>query len=122
MPALALGEHVAGPEGRVRMTLPRRVGAPLLARAAVEDFASESSPELRRNTQLVVTELVTNALRHGRGRISLCLARGPRGRLTGEVLDGGDGFEIPSEPPAGMQPGGWGLWIVNDLAERWGLA
>jgi hypothetical protein len=42
--------------------------------------------------------------------------------MRDQVVDGGDVFEPPSERPAGGEPGGWGLWIVDELAERWGLA
>ena len=80
------------------------------------------SHELRQNTKLVVSELVTNAVRHGRGRVALSLALASDGRPTGEVADEGDPFKAPLVRPTEGEPGGWGLWIVASLAERWGVS
>jgi two-component sensor histidine kinase len=68
----------------------------------------------------VVSELVTNGLRHGQGGITLSLAVSARGRMSGEVVDEGDGFEVPPGP---LEPGsgGLGLPIVAALAQRWGV-
>ena len=71
---------------------------------------------------MIVTELVTNALRHGRGTASLSLCRRPDGSLSGSVGDDGDGFEPPPARPAGTQAGGLGLMIVDTLSEEWGVA
>ena len=37
------------------------------------------------------------------------------------VSDGGPGFEAPP-PPADNADTGWGLFLVEQLAERWGMA
>src|SRR3954468_17913490 len=66
---------------------------------------------------LMVSELVTNALRHGEGIVTVAITAG-RDALHVEVADEGHGHGgIP--PPAGAA-GGWGLRIVEELADGWG--
>jgi anti-sigma regulatory factor (Ser/Thr protein kinase) len=68
--------------------------------------------------ELLVSELVSNAVRHGSGQIQLHLcSEGPNLRV--EVVDGG-GRRPP--PPAGEpQAGGIGLQLVDQLTDSWGL-
>jgi len=112
-------EHITASR---RMTLPRGPSTALLARAIVADLVPESSPSFLRDAQLIVSELASNALRHGTGRIRLHLALASDGRLSGEVVDGGKGFQLPSPQAAAGKRSGWGLRIVDELAERWGIA
>jgi two-component sensor histidine kinase len=70
--------------------------------------------------QLIVSELVTNSLRHGSGEaIEVEIAVAESGSITGEVEDHGQGEvairEITDEG------GGFGLRIVDALASRWGV-
>jgi anti-sigma regulatory factor (Ser/Thr protein kinase) len=66
---------------------------------------------------LMVSELVTNALCHGSGPITLRITRG-QDDLTVEVADEGHGtVEINATPGTA---GGWGLRIVDELADAWG--
>lgn len=79
--------------------------------------------ELTETALLLVSELVTNAIRHGSPpvRLSLHLDRGQHSdsRLRVEVTD-----SSPAEPRVGSPPpdqaGGRGLLIVQQLAARWG--
>jgi anti-sigma regulatory factor (Ser/Thr protein kinase) len=61
----------------------------------------------------VVTELVTNAVRHGQGEIVVHLEQAGEG-VRGYVQDEGEGFAAArrSDPE---QIGGWGLDIVRQL-------
>ncbi|MFL6040395.1 MAG: ATP-binding protein, partial [Gaiellales bacterium] len=74
------------------------------------------------DARLLVTELVTNAVRHApaatEGRVALRLTLGAGG-LRIEVSDPGRGFEpqIESTSP----DGGRGLMIVRELSDRWGI-
>ncbi|WP_083974818.1 SpoIIE family protein phosphatase [Kitasatospora mediocidica] len=73
--------------------------------------------ELVDTTELLVSELVTNALRHGRGDIRLRLLRDTN--LVCEVWD--DGYAQPRQRRAQeTDEGGRGLQLVSLLAERWG--
>ena len=58
---------------------------------------------------LIVSELVTNAVKHGAGRILVTLKYAPCG-LEDSVEDGGSGF--PAELPKGL-----GMRLVTALAK-----
>jgi anti-sigma regulatory factor (Ser/Thr protein kinase) len=73
--------------------------------------------ELAETVELLVSELVTNAMRHGAGGIELRLIR--TGSLLCEVRD--DGHELPALRHAKVtDEGGRGLQLVAALADRWG--
>ena len=68
-------------------------------------------------TELLVSELATNALRHGRGNIRLRLLRDTK--LVCEVWD--NGYAQPRQRRArDTDEGGRGLQLVSMLADRWG--
>src|SRR6185295_9922787 len=94
-----------------------------LARAAVRARLERDFPPERLGDVLLMTsELVTNAIRHGRAdgpddRIRVrAVRRGARARI--EVRDDGPGFRARSlDPPT---EGGMGLELVDRLADSWG--
>jgi anti-sigma regulatory factor (Ser/Thr protein kinase) len=91
------------------------------ARAALQVFEDEMAPDELAVLSLVVTELVTNSVRHGgsdRVHLELCVSEG---LLHGSVVDYGTGFEpaLPQEWPPDAR-GGLGLVIVERTARRWG--
>jgi anti-sigma regulatory factor (Ser/Thr protein kinase) len=69
---------------------------------------------------LAVTELTTNAVRHGGGSGTLRLWKSA-GALFCEVSDNGPGLGDPLrgylQPPAGTATSGWGLWLVRRVAD-----
>ncbi len=71
---------------------------------------------------LVVSELVTNAIRHvSRSTQPVELAaRITGGAIRVEVRDGGTGFE-PGKPKPRGADGGFGLFLVERMASRWGV-
>ena len=80
---------------------------------------------LSEKVQLLVSELVTNSLRHARlnndGWIELNLELS-QARLRVEVVDQGIGFEIPEVVrERSDQMAGWGFVLVNRLAKDWGV-
>ena len=92
------------------------------ARNEVEDALSRADVDARTSgdLMLLVSELVTNAVRHARSdRFEVRLDVGPD-RLRLEVHDEGAGFEPRIAPPDGGT-GGYGLFIVDRLASRWGV-
>lgn len=101
------------------ITLPRDRASPSAARHAVRLYLG---PGDKRNSDLalVTTELVTNALVHGRGRITLTLRRDGR-CIQGEVADEGGGFEPRVRERSAHDCSGRGLSIVDALTSRWGV-
>ncbi|GGS96987.1 hypothetical protein GCM10010156_63960 [Planobispora rosea] len=69
-------------------------------------------------TELVVSELVTNAVLHGEGPLGLRLLRGQR--LVCEVSDRSPAVPIMLEV-TGTDDSGRGLRLVNRVARRWGF-
>jgi anti-sigma regulatory factor (Ser/Thr protein kinase) len=98
--------------------------APSAARQALELFGGAIDREAFESLQLLVSELVTNAVRHARlrpeDRIHLRVeSRGDR--LWVGVTDPGSGFTQWARTGRPDDPSGWGLFLVNELAERWGV-
>jgi anti-sigma regulatory factor (Ser/Thr protein kinase) len=110
------------PDGmHLQVELPRARFAPGDARRALRNLCADHVEEdLLVDAELLVSELVTNAIRHGRGEISLC-ASIDEDRLLVEVIDEGSGFEHHLRHRDFEQVGGWGLDIVDDVSSRWGV-
>ncbi|MBJ7456769.1 MAG: ATP-binding protein [Thermoleophilia bacterium] len=93
------------------------------ARAMVEEVEGLSRAA-RDDIALLVTELVGNSLRHaGLGpddRIRIRIAR-QRGSVRVEVTDPGPGFSPMRERPGRRQTSGRGIYLVEQVADRWGL-
>jgi anti-sigma regulatory factor (Ser/Thr protein kinase) len=98
--------------------LPRSPGSAGVARHLVRAHSSSLDAEKRDAAALMVSELVTNALQHGVGTISLRIDIEPAGLWT-EVSDEGEVALSPSLTPGAH--GGWGLRIVEQLADEWGV-
>ena len=75
------------------------------------------------DASLCVSELVTNAVLHADigedAELRLDVRLDPDGGLRVEVRDTGRGFSPPE--PADGGDGGWGLFLVDRLSERWGV-
>jgi anti-sigma regulatory factor (Ser/Thr protein kinase) len=70
---------------------------------------------------LLISELVTNAIRHGEGATVRLQARVRAGTCRFEVIDGGAGFVPPVLAPDETFAGGRGLRIVSSMADAWGV-
>jgi anti-sigma regulatory factor (Ser/Thr protein kinase) len=98
--------------------LPRDKHAPAVARAALGGFALTLGEKRFEATRLLVSELVTNAVKYGgNGSVRIEVER-DSDRFRAEVIDSGSGFEITERRDE--QVGGWGLPLVEHLADRWG--
>ncbi|GAA3387387.1 ATP-binding SpoIIE family protein phosphatase [Streptomyces roseoviridis] len=107
------------PAGDLRVwELPQDGRAASVARGLVtEQLAAWGLAELADVCELVVSELVGNALRYGNGPGGLRLLRGER--LVVEVSDTGP--DLPQIQHADLSDeGGRGLQLINMLCRRWG--
>jgi len=74
----------------------------------------------RQALELVVSELFANAVCHGRGPVGVSLSA-DEDLIRLEVRDEGGGqpaLQVPD--PTGVRLGGWGLQLVDQLADAWG--
>jgi signal transduction histidine kinase len=96
--------------------------APARARFALGGL-NGSLAGIREPMRLLVTELVTNAVKYAPagidGIIRLTIESFP-GKVRVEVIDEGDGFEAPARATPGVG-GGYGLVLLERLANRWGV-
>jgi len=108
-------------EIEIEIELQRATGAPRDARRAVRRLcADHMQAELLDDAELMVSELVSNAILHGEGNISL-RASLDEDRLFVEVIDEGSGFERALRRKDFEQVGEWGLEIVEAASSRWGV-
>ena len=101
------------------------VQAPASARAALAALDSHVGEDQLQSLRLVVTELITNSIRHAgidaRGVIGLNL-RVENGLLRCTVSDPGPGFEKPDMVrPHQDRAGGFGLVILESISSSWGV-
>lgn len=113
-------------DGTKSIRLDATTAAPARARGAVTRWGEELGLDdaLLRDLRLLVTELVTNAVRHGR--------RGPHdeievgvecgdGRVRVFVRDDGAGFDDYLPIPSRDAVSGRGLYVVHRIASTWGI-
>jgi anti-sigma regulatory factor (Ser/Thr protein kinase) len=94
------------------------------ARLALADLESQLDPSVAFDVRLLVSELVTNSVQHAsvaaEDSIVLEVSIGDESvRVT--VRDDGPGFEPPASPPPKDADAGWGLFLVEQLADSWGV-
>jgi anti-sigma regulatory factor (Ser/Thr protein kinase) len=108
----------------LNLLLTEEQGAAAAAREALRDGNGMVPAPVRDDVLLLVSELVTNAVRHaGAGPdrpVQVQLLRGPRWVVVA-VADQGPGFSWHPSPHRGNESGGWGLFLVDQIADRWGV-
>ncbi len=99
--------------------------APASAAVARRELRALPLPEPMLDAlSLLVTELVSNAIRHPKAPADEAIR--VRADVEGEqvhveVTDGGRGFTKPTADVDLTTPGGLGLVLVERLADRWGI-
>jgi anti-sigma regulatory factor (Ser/Thr protein kinase) len=97
--------------------------APSIARRAVEELAADVDADILRDAQLLVSEIVTNSVRHSGSDEPIRLRAWARqSGLKVEITDGGFGFKAATREDAGDDEGGRGLLILEAVADRWGVS
>lgn len=101
--------------------LPCDASAAAIARQFVEANRDHIRADLIEDAQLLVSEIVTNAVRHGRPEVTLQVKVNPPS-IGAAVTDRGEDLPaMPPAPPPPVQPSGRGLVIVEALASAWGV-
>jgi anti-sigma regulatory factor (Ser/Thr protein kinase) len=95
------------------------------ARAVVSHALQPSIPaKALEDAILLVSELVSNAVRHalrtGVPEIELRIRNEPD-RIRVMVSDPGGGFIAEPRLPTALESSGWGLYLVDRIADRWGI-
>jgi anti-sigma regulatory factor (Ser/Thr protein kinase) len=91
-----------------------------MARRLIAEWFGEPLDDGELETaRLLASELVSNAVRHGRGKITL-QADLDQNRLLVEVIDEGGGLERAIRDHDFTDVGGWGLQLVDSQSSRWG--
>ncbi|HYH58741.1 MAG TPA: ATP-binding protein [Thermoleophilaceae bacterium] len=93
------------------------------ARRALDGLTDLVERPVQENLRLLVTELVTNGVRYGsdRGPVGVTVTL-EEDCVRVEVTDCGRGFSPPEAPmPREDGTGGWGLQLVDRVADAWGV-
>ena len=105
--------------GEAHWTLPPLPVSVTEARQLVSAELIGATSDVRDVILLLTSELVTNAIRHGRGPVSLHLSRGAH-RVQVEVDDAGSGGPVVQGLDTDAL-GGRGLQLLDELASQWGV-
>ena len=95
--------------------------APSKARRALGKLRGDLDPPLMETMRLLVTELISNSVKHAKAEaVSLRVLVGRESVLV-EVTDHGPGFQPRPRRRNDARDSGWGLFLVERLAHRWGV-
>jgi signal transduction histidine kinase len=118
---MATKTRIDGREG-LRVRLANGPEAAPQARRALSKLRSDLDPPLMETLRLLVTELVTNSVRHGAADSLVLRVAVGEFSVVAEVSDDGPGFDADTAERAGDRDTGWGLLLVQRLAESWGAS
>ncbi len=117
-------ERSAGGETSRVFRFPATADAPGRARVVAEKALHEGYPDLAETSLLLISELVTNCVRHGQlkpdRQIELKITTYSDG-VKIDVVDPGVGFRYKPREGSLDRAGGWGLYMVDQLSTRWGV-
>ena len=119
---MAAAVDVTGGERQTR-TLPAQAGSVSEARRWVGAVAGDHlDPDQTEKLRLVISEVVTNAVRHGSDSERIDLAVTPKPEfLCVQVTDDGPGLAPRPRALETEDDGGFGLFFVEQLTRRWGV-
>jgi anti-sigma regulatory factor (Ser/Thr protein kinase) len=107
--------------GGLTLSLGRGPEAAAQARRAIAKLRAELDPRLMETLRLLVTELVTNSVRHtAADSVTVKVAVRESAVLT-EVADTGPGLDPECLAQSADESTGWGLFLVQRLADKWGV-
>jgi anti-sigma regulatory factor (Ser/Thr protein kinase) len=110
-------------ESRTELRLPAAPIAPALARAGIRSITTDLPDRAQADVALLASEVVTNAVRHGSSAGDDIVVRLDVGRVVHvEVVDSNPVFPSSrlSDPISPIH-GGWGLFLLDSVADAWGV-
>jgi len=109
-------------DGTLELTLPAEPASVAEARTKVGDaLGPHLANGASETVKLLVSELMTNAIKHGDGRQPVEVYAHWNAEVRVEISDHGEGFAPAPRVGALDEPGGFGLYLVGQLADRWGV-
>ena len=111
-------------ETRTELHLPGEAIAPALARAGVRSAVPDVPDQTISDLELLVTEVVSNAVRHSGQRPTdeIVVRVSASDLVRVEVLDRGPTFDPPAGPERfDPRPSGWGIFLLERLTRAWGI-
>jgi anti-sigma regulatory factor (Ser/Thr protein kinase) len=122
----ALTQNGSRPESErrgefLRVELDGHTDAAGRARRHLSRLRTELDPPLLESARLLITELVTNAVRHAHASTIGLEVAVSSGEVCVEVSNSGGGFEAG---PSALEDldSGWGLFLVDRLSDDWGVS
>ena len=113
--------HAPGDRDGFRLMIGGGAHAAGKARRELSRLRADLDPPLLESVRLLVTELVTNSVRHAdAGTVELAVLVGAE-RVRVEIANPGSHFEpvIGEDDPASED--GWGLFLVDRISDSWGV-
>jgi anti-sigma regulatory factor (Ser/Thr protein kinase) len=109
----------------LELALERNVQAPAIARAAITGLCNDLRLDgsIRQTLLLLVSEVVSNAVLHSSGPADAGItltAKVMQESVQVAVTDAGEGF-MPAERDPTRIDGGYGLYLLEKAASRWGV-
>jgi len=92
--------------------------------ASLDLFTDTLGEDKVDDMRLLLSELVTNSVRHGGKQhrsIKLLVSITSFG-VRVDVVDSGQGFDSNPKEIEPHDDGGWGLFLLDELADRWGVS
>lgn len=111
------------PAAALKLSVSADAAAVPAVRRSADGLASALVEDASGRLRLLISELVSNAVLHGAGTESGPLQVGvfiSKEKIRVEVTDTGGGLAAPTPAADPEREGGYGLRLVEALADRWG--
>ena len=125
MPSARDYEEGMGLSAPLELAVERNVQAPAIARAAISGMCQDLRIDgfVRQTLVLLISEVVSNSVLHSTGPAEAPITI--TATVTVEavhvsVTDAGEGF-VPSRRDPARVEGGYGLYLLEKAASRWGV-
>ena len=119
--AVSAVQRASDGKGGFRLSIGGGAHAAGKARREISRLRADLDPPLLESVRLLVTELVTNSVRHAdAGTVELTVLVGTE-RVRVEIANPGSPFDpvLRQEDPTSDE--GWGLFLVDRISDSWGV-